>query len=197
MADVPTGEAIGHAVALRWVAEPGRVTAARLAEALPPHEQLRAAGLADEATRTRFVAGRILLRRAIGTALGHDDWRLVTEPGGALRVEAPEPLYVNLTHTDGLVAAALSRAGPVGIDAEALGLGLAVPFDGLVFRLDPLAALVLPGGAGAWHVALCRPTSRHQIAVARRDRDARGRPEHAGPGASPLAHGLHDFRGRA
>lgn len=85
---------------------------------------------ADERARaTRFrrredawchVAGRGLLRRLAGGLLGLDpvDVRLVTGEHGKPYLPDQPGLHVNLAHSGGLVAVAVTHLGPVGVDVE-------------------------------------------------------------------------------
>jgi 4'-phosphopantetheinyl transferase len=74
--------------------------------------------------RLAFLASRIMLRQALGEATGHApaSFRFSTDDHGVKpRVVAPSDvrsLHFSLTHTEGLVACALTWAGEVGIDAE-------------------------------------------------------------------------------
>jgi 4'-phosphopantetheinyl transferase len=91
---------------------------------LAEDERGRAAAIGHRAARTRFVAGRALLRRSISELLPHLDARshrlTVARSGRPWLAEHPD-VAVSLSHTAGLVVAAVSRDGPVGIDVEPLG----------------------------------------------------------------------------
>jgi len=66
--------------------------------------------------RRRF--GRSLMRRLLDARFGAGAARVeITESGQPVVVGAPRPVFVSLTHTDRLVAAAFATAR-VGIDAE-------------------------------------------------------------------------------
>jgi 4'-phosphopantetheinyl transferase len=98
---------------------------ATLARSLPPAERARARAL-HGCRRAEFVAGRALVRRRLGRLLGCApvDVPIVVAPTG--RPEVPWPAdegsagpSVNLSHAGGLIVAAFSRLGPVGVDVEA------------------------------------------------------------------------------
>lgn len=77
-----------------------------------------------EKDRVAFLASRIVLRHALGEATGHQPaaFQFSTDEHGIKpRLMAPadvQGLHVSLTHTDGLVACAITWTGEVGIDAE-------------------------------------------------------------------------------
>jgi 4'-phosphopantetheinyl transferase len=88
-------------------------------------ELARAAAISHPAARARFVAGRKLLRALIAEVrpeLG-EDIHLEVERSGRLRVAGLRDLEVSISHTRGLVAAAVSSSGPVGVDVEPMGRG--------------------------------------------------------------------------
>jgi 4'-phosphopantetheinyl transferase len=74
--------------------------------------------------REAFLASRVLLRQALADATGQlpASFRFSTDAHGIKpRLVAPadvQALHFSLTHTDGLVACALTWVGEVGIDAE-------------------------------------------------------------------------------
>lgn len=77
-----------------------------------------------EKDRVAFLASRIMLRHALGEATDHPPGAFqfsTDEHGIKPRLVAPPDvhgLHVSLTHTDGLVACAITWTGEVGIDAE-------------------------------------------------------------------------------
>lgn len=91
---------------------------------LSASESARLARFRFDNDRTAFLASRIVLRHALGQATGHppDAFRFSTDAHGIKpRLVAPrdaQGLHVSLTHTDGLVACAITWAGEVGLDAE-------------------------------------------------------------------------------
>jgi 4'-phosphopantetheinyl transferase EntD len=87
---------------------------------------VRAAAIAHPAARARFVAGRWLLRETIAEVrpdLPAASLELEVERTGRLRLRGHPELEVSISHTRGLVAVAVSTAGPVGIDVEQAGRG--------------------------------------------------------------------------
>jgi 4'-phosphopantetheinyl transferase len=112
---------------------------------LDPAERAKAARFLREKDRCQYLAAHALLRRMLAA---HDglvpaSWRFREGPHG--RPE-PEPgqtglrLRFSLSHTDGMVACALTRERDIGLDVEMLERGLA--------DLDMLAALFAPHEAG-------------------------------------------------
>jgi 4'-phosphopantetheinyl transferase len=98
--------------------------------ALSDADLARAAGLTHPTVMTRFVVSRALLRETLGRL--RPDLRvgpegaadlvdLAVHPSGRLRVVDHPDLAVSLSHTVGLATAAVSDAGPVGIDVEPMG----------------------------------------------------------------------------
>jgi len=72
--------------------------------------------------RRQFVAGRVLLRMALGELLGVDARAvaLTERPGNAPALALPEGagLGLSISHSGQWVACAVSLAGPVGLDIE-------------------------------------------------------------------------------
>lgn len=107
---------------------------------LSASEQTRMDRFRFEPHRLQFLASRILLRQTLGAAQQRppDSLQFSTDAPGckpALRTLPQErPLHFSLTHTDDLVACALTRVGDVGIDAEAWARRV---------RLEALVARVL------------------------------------------------------
>ena len=108
-----------------WTARPdamGCDTCAELAALLDDEERGRAAQLRFEDDRRAFVVAHALRRMALAMALAVDprDLRFGSGPNGepVLLDVSGEPPAFSLTRTRGLVACAVSRIGPVGIDAE-------------------------------------------------------------------------------
>lgn len=116
--------------------------AARVEAHLPwlsADEEARRQRFRFERDRHRFLASRILLRRTLGAVLSRApaDVQLATDVDGKPRLTgspADASPHFNLTHTDGLVACAVSRQGDVGLDAEDLRRTV---------RLESLAGRVL------------------------------------------------------
>lgn len=86
---------------------------------LSSEERRRARRIHSSAARGRFVTGRLLLRRLVAEVLDlrPDEVELVTEEG-RVRLPAPTPLSVSVSHTPDLVVAVVSTAPAVGIDVE-------------------------------------------------------------------------------
>jgi 4'-phosphopantetheinyl transferase len=96
---------------------------AGLLEHLTADERARAARFRFAADRAIYVVAHSLLARAMAAVLGPNGpaWSLEAEREGgkpALRIEG-QALYVNLSHTRGAAAVAITRSGEVGIDVEA------------------------------------------------------------------------------
>jgi 4'-phosphopantetheinyl transferase len=90
---------------------------------LSPDERARCQRFVFRRDRRDFAAGHALLRRVLSM---HDDvradaWTFVADANGkpalAHGAGAP-PLAFNLSHTNGLVACAVTRDGEVGVDVE-------------------------------------------------------------------------------
>ena len=104
-----------------WLLEPAAVSAtlrATLAASLSPDEHARAARFHFERDRTLFILGRGLVRRLLGSARAAPPASLVFEhgPHGKPLLRGEGPCF-NVSHTEGMVAVALSRH-PVGVDVE-------------------------------------------------------------------------------
>ena len=93
--------------------------AAELLPRLHSDEQARYRAFAHSARRESFLAGRMLLIALLGRTLGRiEPAALRTADTGGVRYEAA-PVHVNLSHSSGLAAAAVSP-WPVGVDLERL-----------------------------------------------------------------------------
>jgi 4'-phosphopantetheinyl transferase len=95
----------------------------RWLEALDEEERQRAARFGFEIDRREFIAAHALLRSMLTHYLGRPSstWAFSSGTNGKPRLIAevgcPEVPF-NLSHTRGLVAAAVSRRGDIGIDVE-------------------------------------------------------------------------------
>jgi 4'-phosphopantetheinyl transferase len=90
---------------------------------LDPEERERNARFLIEPPRRLDLAARVLLRQTLShyRAVDPRDWRFGRNAYGRPYVEAPEhgrTLHFNLSHTDGLVALAVSEAPDIGVDVE-------------------------------------------------------------------------------
>ena len=72
--------------------------------------------------RLAYAAAHALLRRALGASLGLPaaSLRFARDALGKPFLQPPGNIDFSLSHTTGMVAVALSSAGPVGVDVEAL-----------------------------------------------------------------------------
>lgn len=93
---------------------------------LSPQEQVHLGTLADAAARDRQVvtraALRVLLSRCV-PAVAPQDWRFTRAAHGRPELAGPldaAALSFNVAHTDDQIIVALSAAGRVGVDVEAL-----------------------------------------------------------------------------
>ncbi len=90
---------------------------------LDPEERTRNARFMVEPPRRLHLAARVLVRETLShyRAVDPRDWRFGRNAYGRPHVEAPEhgrTLHFNLSHTDGLVALAVSEAPDIGVDVE-------------------------------------------------------------------------------
>jgi 4'-phosphopantetheinyl transferase len=97
--------------------------AAAFRPCLSPDEQERADRFRFERERTRFVAGRSMLRTILGAYLSVPAEHVVFSYGphgkpGLRAGSGQVPVHFNATHSDGLALFAVIRAGDIGIDLE-------------------------------------------------------------------------------
>ncbi|POX42862.1 hypothetical protein C3486_02980 [Streptomyces sp. Ru73] len=80
----------------------------------------------DPVARRRFAAARLVLKYTAAAALGTDaaELDLAYKIGGRPYLRGLRQVDVGLTHTGGLIAVAISRAGRIGVDAEPLSRAL-------------------------------------------------------------------------
>jgi 4'-phosphopantetheinyl transferase len=95
----------------------------RLAETLSIDEHEKAARFYFERDRTRYLAGRGILREILAWLLRASPGQLIFSYGthGKPRLAAPDSgnrLHFNLAHSDSLAVYAVSRAHEVGVDLE-------------------------------------------------------------------------------
>ncbi len=111
--------AVGE-IQLRWL-RPERLSAAEgaaLRALLAPAERERAAAVRAPARRAELELGPALLRLALAAATGEAPAGCALERGRHGWRTRP-PLCVGLSHTEGLIAAAVGRVTRLGIDVEA------------------------------------------------------------------------------
>jgi len=94
--------------------------AVALAGWLSPAEQLRAARFGTDALRRRYVLGRGTLRALLARQLGVEPASVVIARGrrGRPRLGTPADLDFNVSHTAGVLIAALAHGITVGVDVE-------------------------------------------------------------------------------
>lgn len=97
-------------------------TLRRLDEVLSPDERTRARRFCLERVRTRFIAGRGLLRTILGRYVGRapESLRFIYAERGkpALSPVERADLRFNVSHSDGLGLFAVARGREVGVDVE-------------------------------------------------------------------------------
>jgi 4'-phosphopantetheinyl transferase len=96
-----------------------------LAETLSSNESERASRFHFERDRNRYIAGRGLLRAALGkyVQLPPAEVPLVYGPNGKPLLQTggnPTTLHFNLTHSQNLALLAVTRAAQIGVDVEAV-----------------------------------------------------------------------------
>ncbi|MEA1674897.1 4'-phosphopantetheinyl transferase family protein [Nitrospirillum sp. BR 11163] len=120
---------------------------ARLWPLLDEGEQIRARRFVFEANRREYVAAHGLARLWLGRVLGRSPaalaFTLLTPQGKPGLVDAPAGLDFNLSHTDGLVACAMTlEAGTrVGVDVERGDRRIGVEVATAMFAAEELAWL--------------------------------------------------------
>lgn len=99
-----------------------RAQLARYRALLNADERAREARFHFDADKERFVIGRALTRLQLSRFLGGDprDWPLVTNTYGRPELASPtaRPIGFNVSHTQGLVACAVTATTDVGVDVE-------------------------------------------------------------------------------
>jgi len=102
-----------------WLAAPRPELEVAVEPWLSEPERARRDAFLHAGARGQFLTGRWLLRGVVGPLSGVAPAALVVRESerGALAVASDGGWYVNLSHTDGLVALAVS-ATPVGVDVE-------------------------------------------------------------------------------
>ena len=92
----------------------------RLSAVLDLGEQQRAARFLVLPARKQFVISRGFVRTVLGKYLVCDprSVRFRVTPHGKPELAGDRGIYFNLSHTEGLAAVGITRAGPIGIDVE-------------------------------------------------------------------------------
>ncbi len=105
---------------LALTAEVSAVVLAGYYACLSGEEKRRADGIRIDSVREEFVAGRGLLRLLLGAATGvvPAAVRLATRLHGKPCLVQPANVEFNVSHSDGLILVALSRASEIGVDVE-------------------------------------------------------------------------------
>lgn len=94
--------------------------AGNLLDRLDDAERARAARFAFDRDRRTYLAAHALLRYALDQAAGPRPWRFATGTHGKPRLDpACDDIRFSLSHTDGLVAVALTHGQEIGVDVEA------------------------------------------------------------------------------
>jgi 4'-phosphopantetheinyl transferase len=109
--------------------------------ALSDAERECARGIADGTGRSRFVAGRAFLRRAIGHVLGDGPYRGGFVVGKFGKPYLPPPhasLSFNVSHTGDLIVAAFMRGSAIGVDVEKCDRAIPPSLPAYVFNRDEL-----------------------------------------------------------
>jgi len=137
-----------------WLAAPSGELACRGAALLSAEERARDALFQHAGAREQFLVGRWLLRTVVGARLGlaPEAVPLVEVDRGALAVPVPSnpgDVRFNLSHTDGLVAVAITAGREVGVDVEdTRRRGRTVELADRFFSPEEVTALrALPAGA--------------------------------------------------
>jgi 4'-phosphopantetheinyl transferase len=133
-----------------WFAQPGTSYAgwhARYASLLAPEEAARHARFLAEKDRDAYLVARALVRCALSTYADVEPhaWRFVANARGRPRIAGPlapgHALRFNLSHTDTLVALAVTRGRLVGVDIEAPGREAPLDVAQRFFAAPEIAAL--------------------------------------------------------
>jgi 4'-phosphopantetheinyl transferase len=120
LGDLEQGRVVVWLLPLSGLSDPVRRAYQRL---LTPPELERAQRFLVEPPRDQFVAGRALLRSRLELHTGVPalEWQFAENDHGRPYVAEPKALRhirFNLSHTDGLVACAISATHEIGVDVE-------------------------------------------------------------------------------
>lgn len=114
-----TGGDLADEVVHVWRAELDCADRGWLAALLSSDERERAAGIAAEHARLRWIAARGLLRSLLGEYLARDPGSLEFETGAQGKPAlAGAPIEFNLSHSGSLALYAVALGNPVGVDVE-------------------------------------------------------------------------------
>ena len=107
-----TGTAVGWCPVLAWPSA--------WADALPGSDRLVIAERQGAQAQAQAASARLLLRRMLAGHLGPQAWQvpLAHTPLGKPYLADYPGFHISLSHGGGVVAAALSGAGPVGVDVD-------------------------------------------------------------------------------
>lgn len=112
-------------IVVRWIVmEPDSAAIVALRPLLDAYEQTRAERFRQAADRDAYIAAHALLRTMLSrfTGVGPATLRFLIDENGKPSLDpaqGPTDLHFSLSHTRGLVACAVGRPCPVGIDVEA------------------------------------------------------------------------------
>lgn len=108
----------------QWTRELTTEAVADVCRHLDDRERARCSRFVDRDARRDYAAAHALVRHALAATgdRAAGEWRFVTNEHGKPSVVAGQagspPLTFNLSHTDGLVACAVSRGVALGVDVE-------------------------------------------------------------------------------
>ena len=106
-----------------WAVEPDSGSAPWIDRTLSPGEHVRAQRFAHAKDQNLYRTAHALLRQVLSrhSAVAPADWRFdAAAHGKPVLAPGQAELSFNLTHTEGLVAVAVSSGKAIGIDAESL-----------------------------------------------------------------------------
>lgn len=86
-----------------------------------PDIQRRAEAIRNDETRAEFLSARALLQSCLFAMGGGAEKMQLFSPGNGGKpylIGGRQQLFANISHTDGLVAVALSSVGEIGVDVE-------------------------------------------------------------------------------
>lgn len=103
-----------------WTVVPKDADVSEILPRLDPAERAQAARFHFSQDRNAFAIAHGLLRIALDRIAGAHPWRFRQMPGGKPILDGDRlpDLHFNLSHARSLVAVAIGRAGPIGVDVE-------------------------------------------------------------------------------